>query len=155
MICFLSIGTAVSRPSTSVIPRIRTKAYPRREITCSFWSMLRLLQKEGELAADAEEYKERIYDILEAKGLEIRGQLACEQVITPLEIADTFGAYRGALYGISANRKMDAFLRPSNFSKDIRNLSFVGGSTHPGGGSPMVTLSGMNVGEAVASRHRS
>lgn len=112
------------------------------------------LTREGELAADAEAYKERIYDILEAKGLEIRSALACERVITPLEIADTFGAYRGALYGISANRKMDAFLRPSNFSKDIRNLSFVGGSTHPGGGSPMVTLSGMNVGEAVASRYR-
>ncbi|MDR0136394.1 phytoene desaturase family protein [Metabacillus idriensis] len=111
------------------------------------------LTKEGTLVIHEEEYKERIYDLLEKKGVQIRGHLACERIITPLEISKTFGAYRGALYGISANRKIDAFLRPSNFAKDIKNLSFVGGSTHPGGGSPMVTLSGINVGEALAKRY--
>jgi phytoene desaturase len=111
------------------------------------------LTEDGKLLIDEEVYKERIYDLLEKKGVRIREHLVCDRVISPLEISNPFGAFRGALYGISANKKIDAFLRPSNFSKDIKNLSFVGGSTHPGGGSPMVTLSGMNVGAAIAGRY--
>ncbi|MCD7034914.1 phytoene desaturase [Metabacillus sp. GX 13764] len=112
------------------------------------------LKKDGRLQVNPEEYKELIYDRLEAAGLPIREHLSVEKVITPQEIAAKFGAYRGALYGISANRKLDAFLRPGNFSRDIKNLSFAGGSTHPGGGSPMVTISGMNVAKALIKRHQ-
>ncbi|MEZ4642200.1 MAG: hypothetical protein R3E31_05570 [Chloroflexota bacterium] len=52
------------------------------------------------------------------------------------------GAWRGALYGQSSNSKLAAFLRPHNRAKDVRGLYFAGGTTHPGGGVPMVTLSG-------------
>jgi phytoene dehydrogenase-like protein len=55
--------------------------------------------------------------------------------------ADT-GAHRGAIYGISSNTPGQAFFRPANQSPDIKNLWFAGGSTHPGGGTPIVTLSG-------------
>jgi len=34
------------------------------------------------------------------------------------------------------------FTRPGNRSRDICGLYFVGGSTHPGGGVPLVMLSG-------------
>ncbi|MFC4355436.1 phytoene desaturase family protein [Chryseomicrobium palamuruense] len=103
------------------------------------------LGKDGSASYEAEAYKEIIYDRLKEKGVDIRKDLVVERVIPPAEIAEKFGAYRGALYGLSSHRKKDAFLRPRNTSKDIHNLYFVGGSTHPGGGSPMVTLSGMNV----------
>lgn len=103
------------------------------------------LRKDGTASYSVEAYKELIYDRLKEKGLDIRKDLVVERVIPPEEIADKFGAFRGALYGLSSHRKKDAFLRPRNKSKDVSNLYFVGGSTHPGGGSPMVTLSGMNV----------
>lgn len=50
--------------------------------------------------------------------------------------------------------KKDAFLRPKNASKDIANLFFAGGSTHPGGGSPIVTLSGMNTANLIMNAEK-
>ena len=103
------------------------------------------LTKEGNLQIDPELYKERIYDFLLRYGVDIRSHLAEEKIFTPSFIREKFGSFRGALYGPSSNRRKDAFLRPPNASRDIQNLYFVGGSTHPGGGSPMVVLSGLNV----------
>ncbi|WP_369384449.1 phytoene desaturase family protein [Halalkalibacter wakoensis] len=94
---------------------------------------------------DVAHYKELIYTKLEQQGLPIRKHLIHEQVVTPKDIEKDFYSFRGALYGLSANKKMDAFLRPSNRSQDLSNLYFAGGSTHPGGGSPMVVISGQNV----------
>ena len=45
-------------------------------------------------------------------------------------------------YGISSNAALNAFRRPNNRCADVRGLYFAGGATHPGGGVPMVTLSG-------------
>ena len=35
-----------------------------------------------------------------------------------------------------------AFLRPPNRDRDVKGLFFAGGATHPGGGLPLVMLSG-------------
>ncbi|WP_203363614.1 phytoene desaturase family protein [Bacillus sp. REN10] len=102
-----------------------------------------------QLQIDPQAYKEKIYASLAAQGIDLAPHLVEEQIFTPATIAETFGAFRGALYGLSANRKKSAFLRPQNKSKDIANLYFVGGSTHPGGGSPMVTISGQNVAASI------
>jgi len=107
------------------------------------------LTKEGHLQIDPESYKERIYDFLLSYDIDIRSHLAEEKIFTPAFIREKFGSFRGALYGPSSNRKKDAFLRPPNASRDIQNLYFVGGSTHPGGGSPMVVLSGWNVAKKI------
>lgn len=107
------------------------------------------LPQDGKLQIDPSAYKELIYETLSSHGLNLVDYIEEEKVITPSDIASQFGAYRGALYGVSANRKKDAFLRPQNASKDVKNLFFVGGSTHPGGGSPMVTISGQNVAQSI------
>lgn len=109
------------------------------------------LLKNGEMQVDPSSYKNQIYQTLSSHGLDIQEHLEVEKTFTPIDISEKFGAYRGALYGLSANRKIDAFLRPRNRSRDIHNLFFVGGSTHPGGGSPMVTLSGQNVAKLIIS----
>ncbi|WP_210610647.1 phytoene desaturase family protein [Priestia flexa] len=96
-------------------------------------------------------YEQVIYEKLKRFGVDITSTLACEKIINPRWIEKQFGAYKGALYGISANRKVDSFLRPSNVSKDVRSLYFVGGTTHPGGGSPMVTISGINMANLIST----
>lgn len=111
------------------------------------------LTKDGKLQVDAEAYKNRIYDFLESYGVDIRSHLVEEKIFTPLFIADHFNAHRGSLYGPSSHKKKDAFLRPANASPDIKNLYFVGGSTHPGGGSPMVTMSGRNVAKRILKKY--
>lgn len=101
------------------------------------------LTKDGRMQVDEHAYKQLVYEKLRSYGLDIVPDV--EKVITPLHIAEQFGAYRGALYGIASNRRRDTFLRPSNACRRVKGLYFVGGTTHPGGGSPMVVISGQNV----------
>lgn len=112
------------------------------------------LAADGHLQIEPERYKERIYDFLETYGIDIRSHLAEERIFTPAFLKDTFNAYRGALYGPSSHRKADAFLRPANASSDIGNLFFIGGSTHPGGGSPIVTMGGQNLARRIIKKYK-
>ncbi len=103
---------------------------------------------------EVESYKEKVYSKLEDLGLPIREYLEVERVYTPNSIKRQFSAYKGALYGLASHRMTEAFLRPSNVSKDIDHLFYVGGTTHPGGGSPMVTISGRNVANYILKRDK-
>jgi phytoene desaturase len=76
------------------------------------------------------------------QGGEFRERLLIKKVMTPADIARLTGARRGALYGASSNSRWAAFRRPHNRCAEVRGLYFAGGTTHPGGGVPMVTLSG-------------
>ncbi|HRF94446.1 MAG TPA: hypothetical protein PLZ51_04590, partial [Aggregatilineales bacterium] len=87
-------------------------------------------------------YRDKIFTQLARFGIEIRDKIRAEQLITPNDLQTMSGAWRGALYGASANSKWTAFKRPHNRCADIRGLYFAGGTTHPGGGVPMVMLSG-------------
>lgn len=64
-----------------------------------------------------------------------------EQVLSPPEIEKKTHSYQGALYGTASNDKFAAFLRHPNFSQQIKQLYFCGGSVHPGGGIPLCLLS--------------
>ncbi|MFC7321371.1 phytoene desaturase family protein [Halobacillus campisalis] len=99
-----------------------------------------------------EGYKDLIYSKLKRTGLPLSDYVAAERVIDPGEIQSTFRAYRGSIYGPSSNTRLQAFRRPFNKSQDYSNLYFCGGSTHPGGGSPMVVLSGQNVANHILGK---
>jgi phytoene desaturase len=86
--------------------------------------------------------RERVLRRLAAFGLDIRGSIRSETILTPLDLERMSGARRGALYGQSSNDRLSALRRPHNRARDIRGLYFAGGTTHPGGGVPMVALSG-------------
>ena len=72
-----------------------------------------------------------------------------ESVLDPRLIESRTNSYQGALYGASSNNKFSAFLRHPNFSQQISNLYFCGGSVHPGGGIPLCLLSGKIVSELI------
>ena len=72
-----------------------------------------------------------------------------ETVLDPRLIESNTNSYQGALYGASSNNKFAAFLRHPNFSQQISNLYFCGGSVHPGGGIPLCLLSGKIVSELI------
>lgn len=72
----------------------------------------------------------------------IEKNILFEKVYDPQEIEKRTSSKGGSLYGISSNSKRAAFLRQSNRSRLYRNLFFTGGSAHPGGGIPLVLLSG-------------
>ncbi|GAB4342037.1 MAG: phytoene desaturase family protein [Calditrichia bacterium] len=84
-------------------------------------------------------------------GLDISGHIRHETVITPKDFHQKFGSNRGSIYGISSNSRLSAFLRPSNRSHDYRGLYFAGGSAHPGGGIPLVLLSGKMAAQLITN----
>lgn len=100
-------------------------------------------------AANAEPYRQLVLRRLAEAGYDIRDKIRVERILTPLDLERLTGAHRGALYGPSPNSKWTAFRRPHNRNPDLRGLYFAGGTTHPGGGVPMVTLSGKVAAEMV------
>nr|MCU0514439.1 phytoene desaturase [Anaerolineae bacterium] len=93
-------------------------------------------------ATQASAYRDLVLAKLAARGLDVRAAIRSETMLTPVDLERMSGAWRGALYGPSANKKFTAFVRPHNRSRDVPGLYFAGGTTHPGGGVPMVMLSG-------------
>ncbi|MEY3100896.1 MAG: hypothetical protein RL435_42, partial [Actinomycetota bacterium] len=66
------------------------------------------------------------------------------------DIEELFNAPGGSIYGKSSNGASAAFNRASNRSP-IEGLYLVGGSAHPGGGVPLVGISGEIVANAISS----
>ena len=62
--------------------------------------------------------------------------------------ADRYRSPGGAIYGTSSNGRRAAFLRPGNRGRH-RGLYLVGGSSHPGGGLPLVAMSARIVADLV------
>ena len=95
-------------------------------------------------------YANQVLAHLENRGLlGLRDATEVMDHFTPLDLHQQTGAHRGAIYGISSNSALQTFFRPGNRARDIDNLWFVGGTTHPGGGTPIVALSGQLVAERL------
>jgi phytoene desaturase len=95
-----------------------------------------------------EAYADRLMGLLAARGLDIADRVVERHVISPAELERRTRAVGGAIYGTSSNGPRSAFLRPANRSP-LRGLFLVGGSSHPGGGLPLVVLSARIVAELV------
>ncbi|WP_342774067.1 1-hydroxycarotenoid 3,4-desaturase CrtD [Muriicola soli] len=80
---------------------------------------------------------------------EIEPLILTEHILDPVGIQENTSSYRGALYGAASNSKFAAFLRHPNFSRQVQNLYFCGGSVHPGGGIPLCLLSAKIVSDLV------
>ncbi|MER5608515.1 phytoene desaturase family protein [Micromonospora tulbaghiae] len=91
----------------------------------------------------AEAYADRILDVLAERGADVRDRLVFREIRTPADLDAATGAPGGAIYGTAGG-----LLRPANRGP-VAGLWLVGGSSHPGGGLPMVTLSAEIVAEAV------
>lgn len=64
-------------------------------------------------------------------------------VWTPTEWRDRFGLFDGSAFGAAHTRAQIGPLRPANRDPMVRGLYYVGASTRPGTGLPMVALSGL------------
>jgi phytoene desaturase len=64
---------------------------------------------------------------------------------TPADLERETGAIGGAIYGVAPMGRLGTLRRPPNAVRGVRGLWRVGGTTHPGGGLPLVLLSGRTV----------
>lgn len=88
----------------------------------------------------AQEYADRVLQVMADRGLDVRDRVRARVVRTPADLERDTGSVGGSIYGTSSNGARAAFLRPANASP-VPGLFLVGGSAHPGGGLPLVTLS--------------
>lgn len=70
---------------------------------------------------------------------------------TPTQLAAEFPGSRGAIYGAASNDRFAAFKRPPNRVRALPGLYLASGSAHPGGGLPMVALSGLAAADCMSS----
>ncbi|MGA0121947.1 MAG: phytoene desaturase family protein [Gaiellales bacterium] len=93
-------------------------------------------------AAAGERYQDHVLDRLDALGLEARSRARVILRRSPADLERLTGAPGGAIYGTASMGPRAAFLRPRNASPAVRRLYLASGSAHPGGGLPLVLLSG-------------
>ncbi len=87
----------------------------------------------------AASYAESIVSLLAQRGVDIRDRIIWQEIRTPADLERDARAPGGSIYGTSSNGTRAAFARPANRSP-IPGLFLVGGSTHPGGGLPLVGM---------------
>lgn len=103
---------------------------------------------------ETEKYAMLVGSRLAAYGIEGLEQGDVMLTYTPEQLERDTSAYRGSIYGISSNGARQTFFRPGNHAKDIKGLWFTGGTTHPGGGTPIVTLCGQLVAEKLIKQYQ-
>jgi phytoene desaturase len=131
-------GVLADRPTIyACVPSVcdPTQAPPGHE------SWFLLVNAPAGVAVDRAAYQARLFDLLAAYGTDLRDRLCFTETITPADLAERYRAPGGAIYGASSNGRRAAFLRPANRGPR-RGLYLVGGSSHPGGGLPLVAISG-------------
>lgn len=87
------------------------------------------------------DYGDHVLEVMARRGWDLSGRIVHRAEITPQDVADRYRTPGGSIYGTSSNGRRAAFLRPGNASP-IDGLFLCGGSSHPGGGLPLVAISG-------------
>ena len=105
--------------------------------------------------AEAAKIRARVLETLAGHGVRLdAADIVCEEVYTPEDWRRRFGLYEGSAFGAAHTLAQVGPLRRKNFSAEVEGLYYVGASTTPGTGMPMVVLSGRLVAERVVSRVR-
>ena len=96
----------------------------------------------------AQAYADRVLEVMARRGLDVRDRLLWREVRTPADLERETRSVGGSIYGTSSNGARAAFVRPANASP-VPGLYLVGGSSHPGGGLPLVAMSAQIVADLV------
>ncbi|HLM58330.1 MAG TPA: phytoene desaturase family protein [Pyrinomonadaceae bacterium] len=101
-----------------------------------------------------EEARGRVFERLSKGGFpDVSREAAVSEVWTPDRFAREYLCPGGAIYGTHSHGWRRAFLRPPNRHPRVAGLYQVGGSSHPGGGTPTVLLSAQITAELIRRRH--
>ena len=91
---------------------------------------------------DRDEVVDSIIDDFSGRiGKNIRQEIVSRTVYTPVDWQDQFNLHRGSGLGLSHKMLQIGGFRPKNFDEVFKNVFYVGASTIPGTGLPMVIIS--------------
>jgi len=90
-------------------------------------------------------YEDHVMDRLAARGLDPGDRLAARARRSPADLERETGAVGGAIYGAAPHGRLGTMKRPGTRIRGVEGLWLVGGTVHPGGGLPLVTLGAASV----------
>jgi len=93
--------------------------------------------------------KDIIKDLEDRIGFEILGNIKTKIIMSPQDWADKFNLYKGSGLGLSHGMTQVGGFRPKNFDEVFRNVFYVGASTTPGTGLPMVVIGSKLVSQRI------
>ncbi|MEM8953321.1 MAG: phytoene desaturase family protein [Verrucomicrobiota bacterium] len=150
-------GTIPEDPTLYVVAPTRTDP-SKAPAGCDNIKILPHIPPLGERPVAHEEYlalRERVLDKMERVGFKgLRESIVTEDVLTPVDIEKMYRSNRGSIYGVVSDWKLNHGFKAPKTSKQYRNLFFCGGSVNPGGGMPMVVLSGQKVADRIVAFHQ-
>ncbi len=82
-----------------------------------------------------------ISDLSNRVGFDLKQNTVVREIFTPIEWQDKFNLYKGSGLGLAHDILQVGALRPKNKDEEFDNLYYVGASTTPGTGLPMVVIS--------------
>lgn len=93
-------------------------------------------------ATEAMVLRDRILTVLQQRyGLDLHDRIRFERHLTPADLAQLSGAWRGALHGTLPHGPRAALTRPQIRSPHVKRLYHAGGAVLPAGGLPQALLS--------------
>lgn len=82
-------------------------------------------------------------------GIDISELIHFEEILNPKTLSIKTGSLLGSIYGENQNSLKAIIKRKDNKDKTLKNLYYVGGTVHPGGGMPLALRSGINVAQKI------
>jgi phytoene desaturase len=118
-------------------------------------NMFLLMPTAPGLAGDAEEVREKYYDIMmdrleQFTGSSIRDRVVVKRSFAYSDFKSEYNSFKGNAYGLANTLDQTAILKPRLKSKRISNLYFSGQLTTPGPGVPPTLISGEVVSKEIA-----
>lgn len=100
--------------------------------------------------SDTESLANNIIDDLSQRiNFDLKANTLSRTIWNPIDWQDKFNLYRGSGLGLAHGLNQVGGLRPRNFDEQFTNLFYVGASTTPGTGLPMVIISSKLVCERI------
>jgi phytoene desaturase len=100
--------------------------------------------------SDSEELADNIITDLSSRiGFDLKANTLTKTIWNPIEWQDKFNLYRGSGLGLAHGLNQIGGFRPANKDEELSNLYYVGASTVPGTGLPIVVIGSRLVAERI------
>ena len=97
--------------------------------------------------------KNIIADLSERIGYDLAANTLTQTIYNPLDWQKMFNLYKGSGLGLAHGMNQVGALRPSNKDEEFNNMYYVGASTIPGTGLPIVVISSRLATERILADH--
>jgi phytoene desaturase len=101
-----------------------------------------------------QEFRKLVFDKIHSMtGIHLEDLIEVEHRFYPQDFTTRYNLPHGATFGLAHNLMQSAFFRPSNIDPKVNGLYYVGGSTQPGGGLPVVLASSRIVADLISNKN--